>query len=367
MADNILSIEGYDDDTCVQIDISGSLCGDVRSIKKQIHKQLPWIEKYRPKSIEDVILDQSTLNKIKRIITEKDMPNIIITGLPGVGKTTTIKCLALGLYGSQKMVDECVLELNASDDRGIKIVEDAITNFCKKSISNNANCPKHKMIILDEADNITSKAQHSINKKMQEYAATTRFAFTCNRSTDIIEAIQSRCIILRYMRLSSDKMIKKLEYICEKEHVKYHTDALNEITIISQGDMRTAINVLQMVHNGLDKITIENVYKVCDKPQPILLHQILVACKEQKVQESFLLLSNLKAKGYSESDIILGMINVLKLAKYNDGLTESDKNYMLRKICNTAYVISKGINTDLQIFACISEIIKGFRDNKLDL
>lgn len=365
MKENILSIDGYDDESCTQIDISGSLTSDIKVMKKQMYKQLPWIEKYRPKHIEDIILDENTLNKIKKIISEKDMPNIIITGIPGVGKTTTIKCIATGLYG--KNASNAVLELNASDDRGIKIVEEAITNFCKKSlnINNGDKYAKHKMIILDEADNITSKAQHSINKKMQEYNVTTRFAFTCNRSTDIIEAIQSRCIILRYLRLPVSKIIEKLKYICALENIIYDDKAINEIAIISQGDMRSAINVLQMVHNSLMKITIQNIYKICDKPQPVLLQQILILCKEKNITEVFKMLGNLKSKGYSDSDIILGMINVLKLANCN--LSEKDKNYILRKVCNTAYIISKGINTDLQLYACVSDIIDGYQKNQINI
>lgn len=355
---NTLSIEGYEDKTCTQIDISGSLSVDDKMIRRQIHRQLPWIEKYRPKNIEDVILDENTLCKIRRIIQEKNMPNIIITGVPGIGKTTTIKCIARGLYG--KYADHAVLELNASDDRGIKTVEESITNFCKKSLrSDLEGGASHKMIILDEADNITSKAQHSINKKMQEYNSTTRFAFTCNRSTDIIEAIQSRCIILRYLRLPVAKIIEKLSDICAKERVSHTEDALNEIAIISQGDMRGAINVLQMVYNGLSEVTVDNVYRVCDKPQPMLLQQILTLCKEKNVPKTFEVLGGLKAKGYSDSDIVLGMINVLKLLKGNKILTEQDKNFMMRKVCKTAYIISKGINTDLQLYSCVCEIIDG--------
>jgi len=361
MMENMLCVEGYDDQTCSQIDISGTLSTDVKLIKRQIHKQLPWIEKYRPKNLEDIILDANTLTKIKRIISEKNMPNIIITGIPGIGKTTTIKCMAHGLYGPH--MNNAVLELNASDDRGIKTVEEAITNFCKKSLNINTGdlslaYASHKMIILDEADNITKKAQHSINKKMQEYSTTTRFAFTCNKSTDIIEAIQSRCIILRYIRLPMSKIIEKLKNIALKERIPYVEAALTEIATISQGDMRAAINTLQLVFNGLSEVTIENVYRVCDKPQPILLQQILLLCKDKNIPKVFEIIGNLKSRGYSDSDIILGMINVLKLP--NTALSEKDKNYIMKKVCHTAYIISKGINTDLQLYACMSDIINGF-------
>lgn len=365
--DNVLSIDGYDGDNCQEIDISGTLTTDIKSIKKQIYEQLPWIEKYRPKVLEDIILDTNTLIKINRIINAKDMPNIIIVGIPGIGKTSTLKCIAKGLYG--KRIDDYMIELNASSDRGIKVVEDAITNFCKKAINvdhkSNSIC-KHKMIILDEADNITSKAQHLINKKIEEYNATTRFAFTCNRSTDIIESIQSRCIILRYLRIPISKVIDKLRFICKQEKVIYDDDALNEIAMISQGDMRSAINILQNIYNGLVKVTHNNVYQVCDKPQPILLQQLLVLCKNKNIKQVFKIIGDLKSKGYSHSDIILGIVNVLKLTKC-DELNEKDKNYMLKRISNTAYIISRGINTELQLYACVSDIIGGYISNNLEI
>src|ERR1700744_3148564 len=176
-----------------------------KTLREQIIKRTPWIEKYRPKSIYDLILDKKMFDKIKKIIDDKDMPNIIIMGVPGIGKTTTIKCIARGLFG--KFVNDAVLELNASDDRGIKAVQETIMNFCKKKLDlneddNGDQCkiiPKikkyadHKIIILDEADNMTIKAQSQINNLMEKYHKTTRFAFTCNISEDIIESIQSRC------------------------------------------------------------------------------------------------------------------------------------------------------------------------------
>jgi replication factor C subunit 2/4 len=362
-------VDGYNDNNCPDVDISGTLICEKKLVSEATIEQLPWIEKYRPRLIEDVILDENILTKINHIIDDKNMPNIIITGIPGIGKTTTIKCIARKLYG--KYINQSVLELNASDDRGIKIVEDSITNFCKKAVeissNNNITYAKHKLIILDEADNITSKAQYSINKKMQEYSNTTRFAFTCNKSTDIIEAIQSRCIIFRYLRLPLNKIIEKLTYICSCENILYDKEALREIAILAQGDMRAAINILQMVYNGLQTIIIDNVYKICDKPQPIYLEQILHFCKQQNITEAFKIIRMLTDKGYPESDIILGLINVLKLLNTQTLICESDKQYIYKKICKSAYYISKGINTRLQLYSCISNIIDGFHTNNLSM
>ena len=162
----------------------------------------PWIEKYRPTNINNLVIDDITLNKFKKIINDLEMPNCIITGNSGIGKTSTLLCMAEQLYGPYK--NEAVLEQSASDDRGIKAVQDSIIHFCKKKlVIKGKKYAKHKLVLLDEADNMTPKAQQLINNLMEKYIHTTRFTFTCNNSSDIIEAIQSRCIIFRYKRLYS--------------------------------------------------------------------------------------------------------------------------------------------------------------------
>jgi replication factor C subunit 2/4 len=359
---NTLSIDGFE--TGEVIDISGTLSTNRKLVRAKIREQLPWTEKYRPKSIEDVILDPNILQKIRKVIEEKNMPSIIITGVPGIGKTTTIKCIANGLYGPN--VKDAVLELNASDERGIKTVDELISNFCRKSFDVGKEWSKHKMIILDEADNITTKAQHSINKMMETYNSTTRFAFTCNESTDILETIQSRCIILRYVRLSMEKVVEKLENICKIEKVPYVLDALKEIATISQGDMRGAINNLQAIYNGTGSVTVDNVYISCDKPQLTRLMQILIECKNRNSKIAFNLMRELKLEGYSNSDIVLGFMSLLKVID-SHVLTDPDKIYILNKVCRTAYIVSKGVNTDVQMYGLLSSIINGYIDGTVSV
>ena len=357
--DNILSIDGYEDGSHEVIDISGTLAVDKKMVKMMIQEQMPWSEKYRPTSIEDIIVDNSVLNRIKQMIKEKDMPNIIITGVPGIGKTTTIKCIARGLYG--KHINHAVIEMNASDHRGIKTVDENITNFCKKSFKLDDRYAKHKLIILDEADNITLKAQYSINKKMEEYGGTTRFAFTCNKSSDILEAIQSRCIILRYVRLPLDKIIERLEYICNNEKIEYTKDALINIATISLGDLRTSINKLQAVYNGMNKITTANVFIICDEPQPVILQNLIKMCREKEINKAFSNLLSLEKMGYSNLDIATGIINVLKI---DDTIEESEKIFLMNKMCNTSIHITRGVNTRLQLYGLISAIITGYTNNE---
>ena len=155
--------------------------------------KLPWVEKYRPKVSNDIILDNFMKQKINKILELKSIPNMIITGEPGTGKTSTIICLSKEIY-NEKDFYEYVLELNASDDRGLTIINNKILPFCKKKTKNNII----KLIILDEADSITTKAQNLLSNIISEYRKNTRFVFICNDCTQITESIQSRCMIIKY-------------------------------------------------------------------------------------------------------------------------------------------------------------------------
>lgn len=313
---------------------------------------IPWIEKYRPMTIEDIMLDNMSMKKLEKIVKDKNMPNMIITGMPGIGKTTTIKCIARNLYGSK--MNDLVLELNASDDRGIKIVQETIMNFCKKKIDDRF---KHKIIILDEADNMTVKAQVLINTLMEKYN-NTRFAFTCNTSEDIIESIQSRCIIMKYSTLTKEQITKRLQFICKKENVTCGKKPLEALAIISQGDARNAINNLQFACMSYGKNNITNetdIYTVCDKPQPTLIKEIIDSCIKKDFRLSIKKVIELKELGFSEQDITISMIQYLR---YDEStIPELVKNMFLDKICMSTFIISKGLDTMIQLTACIAHMI----------
>lgn len=316
----------------------------------------PWIEKYRPTNVEELVLEPGTLNKIKKIIDDKNMPNIIITGLPGIGKTTTILCIAKNLLG--KYFNQGVLELNASDDRGVKTVQESIEYFCKKKlVLDGDNYAKHKIVLLDEADNMTIKAQQAINNLIKQYQNTTRFAFTCNESSDIIEAIQSRCIILRYARLDNKHIAERLKKICHEEKIKYTDEGIDAIVLTAQGDLRKAINNIQLTFNGYCKIIPENVHKLCDTPHPFTLQNIFEACYKKDIKTALSLLNELRGKGYSSSDISFSMINILKNFKF-ETFDEATKIKYMDEISRTCLVISKGLNTSLQLTGAISHLCR---------
>lgn len=179
--------------------------------------QVPWIEKYRPRKLEDVVGNEETLVRLQAIAKDGNLPNLILCGPPGTGKTTSVHALAHELLGDS--YKDGVLELNASDARGIDVVRNRIKSFAMNKVT----LPKgrQKIIILDEADSMTTAAQQALRRTMEIYSNTTRFCLACNISTKIIEAIQSRAAILRYSRLSHEQILVNLLKVCEAEEVPY--------------------------------------------------------------------------------------------------------------------------------------------------
>lgn len=321
---------------------------------------LPWTEKYRPIKIEDLVVPPLVKTKIMKFLKDHELPHLIITGVPGIGKTTTIGCLAKLLLGPYYKIG--VLELNASDDRGVKAVQSSIAGFCHKSLifikEDEGKYCKHKIVLLDEADNITQKAQYLISILIEKYGETTKFVFTCNTINDIVETIQSKCDILRYNRIPNEQIIERLKYICQQEKVKYDDIGLKTIVMTCQGDLRNAINTLQSTYQSYQIITKKHVYQLCDKPSPLLVAKILVYAREKKLKKSIEHAHELLEKGYSIHDVVTNMIDILRYKEYQEiGFQkEIDKIYCFQCIGELCYVINSGVSTSLQLDACLARI-----------
>lgn len=279
------------------------------------------------------------------------MPHVIISGMPGIGKTTSILCLARQLLGDA--YKEAVLELNASDERGIDVVRNRIKGFAQKKVTLPPG--RQKIVILDEADSMTSGAQQALRRTMEIYSSTTRFAFACNQSNKIIEPLQSRCAILRYSRLTDAQILKRLQQICEAENVQCSDDGLAALIFSAEGDMRQAINNLQSTHAGFGFVSGDNVFRVVDSPHPIKVQAMLKCCYETKIDAALDNLKELWDLGYSCHDIISTMF---KVTKTMPTLSEHAKLEYIREIGFTHMRILEGVQTYLQLAGCLARLNK---------
>ncbi|KAK0735572.1 DNA replication factor C-like protein [Apiosordaria backusii] len=315
------------------------------------------VEKYRPIFLDDVVGNTETIERLKIIARDGNMPHVIISGMPGIGKTTSVLCLARQLLGDA--YKEAVLELNASDERGIDVVRQRIKGFAQKKVTLPQG--RHKLVILDEADSMTSGAQQALRRTMEIYSNTTRFAFACNQSNKIIEPLQSRCAILRYAKLTDEQVVKRLLQIIEAEGVKYSEDGLAALVFSAEGDMRQAINNLQSTWAGFGFVSGDNVFKVVDSPHPIKVQAMLKACYEGNVDSALDTLRELWELGYSSHDIISTMFRVTKTI---ETLSEHSKLEFIKEIGFTHMKILEGVQTLLQLSGCVVRLCRLNMDPK---
>ncbi|XP_057295075.1 replication factor C subunit 2-like [Hydractinia symbiolongicarpus] len=316
--------------------------------------ELPWVEKYRPSKLHEITGNEETIKRLQVFGEHGNVPNIIIAGPPGIGKTTSILCLARQMLGAS--YKDAVMELNASNDRGIDVVRNKIKLFAQQKVT----LPKgrHKIIILDEADSMTPGAQQALRRTMELYSKTTRFALACNQSDKIIEAIQSRCAVLRYTRLTDSQVLERILDICEKEKVARNDEGLEAIVFTAQGDMRQAINNLQSTQAGFGFVNPENVFKVCDEPHPLLVKEMLNHCISSNIDEAYKIMSHLWKMGYSAVDIITNIFRVCK----NLEMAEYLKLEFVKEIGYTHMRIVEGVQSLLQMSGLLARLCEKAAD-----
>jgi replication factor C subunit 2/4 len=206
-----------------------------------------WVEKYRPINLNEISSQEHVINSLRKTLFNKNIPHLIFFGPAGCGKTSTIIALAKELFKTE--YSNRVIELNASDERGINVVREKIKIYAKQTITNKNDIPPWKLIILDEADTMTSDSQCALRRIMEEYSKITRFCIIGNYCNKIIDPIVSRCALFRFKPINQEHILKKLKYICNQENFNISLEILNKIIKISRGDLRKAINLLQNYYN----------------------------------------------------------------------------------------------------------------------
>lgn len=311
---------------------------------------LPWVEKYRPRNLEELISQDNIIETLKKYMSKDQLPHLLFYGPPGTGKTSTILAAAKTLYTPNEF-SAMVLELNASDDRGIGVVRDQILSFAStKTIFNKG----YKLIILDEADAMTNDAQNALRRVLEKYTENVRFCIICNYLSKIIPAIQSRCTRFRFGPLSEEKMSARLTEIVENEKVNITEDGLKALVHLSYGDMRRSLNIMQSTHLAFNKVDEENVYACVGHPSKNDMLSVINWLLNDDFTTIYNRLIHLKTlRGYALQDILTEISRFIQLIEF-------PKNVLIHiiiKLSELEYRLSNGTSEKLQMSSLISIFI----------
>lgn len=309
-----------------------------------------WAEKYRPKSLEAIVDQKEIVDRLKSFVKARNVPHCILAGPPGTGKTTAALCLSRDLYGDAYR--EHTMELNASDERGIDVVRETVKTFARvKSIG---EIP-FKIMILDEADNMTSDAQQALRRTMERYTGTCRFIMCANYSGKIIEPIQSRCAPFRFSYLPRKEQDAYLNQIAEKEKIKLTVDGLDAIFEVCGGDLRKAINTLQAATSLEKPVDAKVVYSIAGKASPADVQKMLKTAMDGNFIESRKQLRDMIQKyGVAGSDIIRQIHSEV----FRADIPELWRIKLAGIIGEVDYRLVEGADEEVQLSALLARLVE---------
>jgi replication factor C small subunit len=309
-----------------------------------------WAEKYRPQILDEMVNQTEVVSRLKNFVKERNLPHLLFVGPAGIGKTTSILAMARDLYGSGYR--NYILELNASDERGIDVIREKVKNFARTAAI--ASEVPFKILIMDEADSLTSAAQHALRRTMEIYTRTCRFCLIGNYSENIIEPIQSRCSIFRFSPLSEVDAKGWIRMIASKENVQLLEEGLEAIYEASKGDLRKATNLLQAAAASQGEMVDDvAIYSVLGRVSPGKVREMLnLGLKGEFLEAREALRTLLIDEGLAADDIIrIVYSEILRL-----GIPEIWKVRLSDTIGEIDYRLTQGARPEIQLSALIAKL-----------
>ena len=310
----------------------------------------PFVEKYRPRHLDDVVGQTKIVGRLKKFVEDATMPHLIFAGPAGTGKTTSALALVRDIQKTNMKHHQTYLELNASDARGIDVIRTVVKEFAKGIVK--VDIP-FKIIILDEADHMTSAAQQALRRTMENYTHICRMILICNYSNQIILPIQSRCVVFRFSKLEEEDIKKRIKYIAQKENIKLTPNGLEALYSVANGDLRRAVNYLQASSSINNEIQEEIVYKIAGRISPEEIRKMIQTSLDGQLMEAKRILDVLTLEYGLSARNLLSQIHS---EVYSMSIEELTKMRIIRILAQIEYRLSRGATEKVQLSALLAKL-----------